>query len=152
MIHKKKYLIFSFLMMLAISAMGCDKKTTIEFEEVESLNAGCFIDPALQEKEFIVTSDAEYADFKNFVLANNQLCTEVQFPIIDFNTRMLLGKYAEGGGCTVYFDREVYIEDSKLIYDIKTQEIGACKKLGTSMNFITVPKLPAGYDVYIEVS
>ena len=74
-------------------------------------------------------------------------------PSIDFSQYTLLGKYTQGGGCSINFARKVYIDDTnkKIIYSVRVIEEGACEMLGMSMNWALVPKIPSDYIVEFEV-
>ena len=68
---------------------------------------------------------------------------------IDFNTHTLLGFYTEGAGCDISFDRTLYVKDDDATYRyvVKVKERGQCAKLAMSMNWMSVPKIPADYAV-----
>lgn len=94
-------------------------------------------------EQFIVTNDSIYR------LTFSTSCT---LPTIDFNSKTLLGLYADGG-CELKFIREVSQLDSenKYHYKVIVKSCGACQSLGYSYNWVTVPKLPSGWTVTFEV-
>ncbi|GAB3642928.1 hypothetical protein GCM10027423_35640 [Spirosoma arcticum] len=79
-------------------------------------------------------------------------CTNFQPEPVDFSKYTLLGNYAQGG-CDVAFTRNVIRDDTrkKYVYTVTVREAGACKKLGFSMNWVLVSKLPVGYSVDFKV-
>ena len=98
------------------------------------------------------TSFQTYFDYKNYYdstrFGANFPCLNYQLEPVDFSKYMLLGNYA-AGGCNVAFTRIVEQDEQakKYSYTVKVREAGACKKLEYSMNWVLVPKLPAGYTV-----
>jgi hypothetical protein len=97
------------------------------------------------EERFIINSEEELDTLINIMENAGSLCEK---PDINFNDFTLLGQYASGD-CEVKFIREVVRDtnNKKFIYSIKIRDCGSCKKLGYSMNWILVPKLPADWDV-----
>ena len=79
-------------------------------------------------------------------------CVNFQPESVDFSTYTLLGNYAQGG-CDVAFTRSVIRDDNskKYSYTVTVREAGSCKKLGFSMNWVLVPKLPPGYAVDFRI-
>lgn len=75
------------------------------------------------------------------------------FTPFDFSQKTLLGQYAYDGGCSVDFNRDVVRDDvNKIVnYSIYTIPSGRCEMLGTSENWILVPKVPDDYAVNIQV-
>ena len=72
---------------------------------------------------------------------------------LDLNTYSILGIETDGGGCDVSADREVTKLDNEkqYHYTVHIYACGICKKLWTSSNLVTVPKLPNGWTVTFEV-
>ena len=93
---------------------------------------------------FIILSEAQLDSL--YEQAN---CSDTIRPAIDFNEHTLLGYFATGGGCEVQFIREVTADNSnkKYLYTVKVKECGWCDKLGYSMNWVLVPKLPENWTV-----
>jgi len=80
------------------------------------------------------------------------VCDNYSLPEIDFATYSLLGKYTVSDGEVKYYKREVIknLESLKYTYNIYMK----CKnnnKAAVSMNWVLVPKLPAGYSVEFNV-
>jgi hypothetical protein len=73
-------------------------------------------------------------------------------PSIDFRNYTLLGLSASGG-CEVKFIREVkrLDDEHRYHYKVTVKECGRCKKLGTSYNWVIVPKLPNNWTVSFEI-
>ena len=76
-------------------------------------------------------------------------CENFKLPSADFSKYTLLGKYAEGSGCTTNFKKDVKDEQNKkiLVYTVNVEEEGMCKPLRSSMNWILLPKLSSDYKV-----
>lgn len=102
--------------------------------------------------EFIINTVEEYQALLEF-RSPADFCKDFKLPPIDFSQYTLLGKYTEGGGCSIDFKRNVAWDDAnkKVAYSIDIIEIGACMKLAVSMNWILVPKIPPNYNVIFEV-
>lgn len=96
-----------------------------------------------QLQQYIIMNDSTY---KNSFIST---CT---LPSIDFNTYSLLGLYADGA-CEIKFIRTVsqLENENKYHYKVIVKSCGACKKLGMSYNWVTVPKLPNSWTVTFEV-
>lgn len=106
----------------------------------------------LRDKEFIITSNEIYHSLLQYK-STHPRCENFELPSIDFSQYRLLGKYAQGGGCSIDFVRKVFRDDSnkKIIYSIKVVEEGSCEKLGASVNWILIPKVPSDYSVEFQV-
>ena len=108
--------------------------------------------PDRNSLEFIINSQEEYQSLLQF-RPPVDFCQDFKLPSIDFSQFILLGKYTEGGGCSIDFVRKIYRDDvnKEVIYSIKVIEEGFCKKMGMSMNWALVPKIPSNYKVRFEV-
>lgn len=102
------------------------------------------IDLDLRDSQFIINADAEYQVLLDHKSPSPE-CENFELPSIDFSQYTLLGKYAQGGGCSIDFVRKAYKGDSnkKLIYSIRVVGKGDCLLLVTSMNWALVPKVPS---------
>ncbi len=60
-----------------------------------------------------------------------------------------IGKYTEGGGCDVSYNREIidYKRQNKIVYAIKVGYTGMFAMLVTNMNWALIPKLKDNYRV-----
>ena len=96
----------------------------------------------------IIDNDSIYQE-TFFNLQSGQFnCT---LPVIDFEEHTLLGQFASGQ-CETKYIREVsqIDEDKRYHYKVIVRSCGTCKKEGYSYNWVTVPKLPAGWTVTFE--
>lgn len=138
------YLLISALVMVSFS---CDK----DEEDCEAIieNSGIIVssvsinscDEPFYDQAFLITNDADL----DLVLATNNNCDK---PLIDFSEYDLLGMYAFTANTGSYY-REV-VEDtvnSQYIYTVTVTNCGNCNCLSQNMNWVTVPKLPEGYEV-----
>jgi hypothetical protein len=100
------------------------------------------------QQNFIIDNDSVYNRTFKDSLTGQIPCT---LPVIDFNLSTLLGLYADGQ-CEAKFIREVnqINNENKYIYRVIVKQCGACKKLISSYNWVTVPKLPHGWTVVFE--
>ena len=104
------------------------------------------------KQEFVINSQKEYNSLLEFK-SPADFCDDFKLPTIDFSQNTLLGKYTQGGGCSINFVRHIFKDDlnKKIIYSIEVVEEGLCKKLGMSMNWILTSKVPSDYSVEFQV-
>ena len=141
----KKYVI---IMILVLGCIQQDSEST--FSDLTEDLACLF--PLDMVEEFVINSQEEYEMLLKYV-SGSPTCENFVLPSIDFSQSTLLGKYTYGSGCSVTFERHVYIDDAnrQIIYSITVIEEGNCEMLGMSMNWIIIPKVPQGYSVVFEV-
>ena len=140
-------------------ALGCERYEDL-IEQVDFLGFEdfgiCFTgNPSDLDSEVIFTDYETYQDYwnKRRIHPYNLDCDTAQLPNIDFDKYSLIGKYTEGGGCEVSYDRDI-IEDklrNRIIYTIKVEYQGTCAMLITSMNWVLIPKLKRNYEVEFVV-
>lgn len=96
--------------------------------------------------QFVVTSDSALLQ----LFPAGPGCT---LPPIDFNVHSLLGLYTTGD-CEVRYIRDVSRIDAeqRYHYRVTVNDCGLCKKMGTSYNWVLVPRLPAGWQVTFETA
>ena len=134
----KNVILFVVLLLnISCSKIGYDK-----IDNIQSISINC---PTMSDNEYVINSESEY----HSILDTNNC----QPTYIDFYQYTLIGKYANGGGCSVKFKRNFYVnqEDNTYLYEIKVKEKGWCKKFGESMNWIIVPKIQSGYTVIFNI-
>lgn len=102
--------------------------------------------------EFIINNEKDYQALLQY-RSPADYCDDFRLPAIDFSQFTLLGKYADGGGCSIDFVRKIYRDDTnkEVIYSITVVEEGMCKMMGVSMNWALVPKISPDYTVRFEV-
>ncbi|MBI2665887.1 hypothetical protein HYX12_04665 [Candidatus Woesearchaeota archaeon] len=126
-------------------------KNEIQFIDVnEKLTC---VDPFdLRDKEFIINSNEDYQKLSDYK-SSSPKCEDFELSSIDFSQYTLLGKYAQGGGCSIDFLKKVYKDDlnKKITYSIKIVEEGSCEKMGANMNWILIPKVPSDYTFEFNV-
>jgi hypothetical protein len=102
--------------------------------------------------EFVINSNEDF-----FVLikhkSSRESCTNFTLPEVNFSQYTLLGKYTEGSGCSIEFQKKVYRNDTNktITYVIKVVTDGSCDMLGTSMNWVLIPKIPLNYTINFKV-
>ncbi len=140
-----KYLI---LLMLAGIFTGCEKDFFCGEDKnkgiiIESINPGYCIDN-FTDSTFVILSEVQLDSLYEY-----ENCSDAERPEINFNEQTLLGYYVDGGGCDIQFIREVITDESgqRYIYTVKVKACGWCAKLGYSMNWVLVPKLPENWTV-----
>ena len=119
---------------------------------VSDLDIGKYLWPdQLPQDEYIITNDSVYAELLELIPNDRR---DDKIPAVDFEKHTVLGKYASGGGCDIAFHRNVEKNNRRkmYVYTIKVKTCGFCEKLGMSMNWVLVPKLPEGYTVKFEVN
>lgn len=102
------------------------------------------------EKDFMITTRQEYLDFINAEIH----CNTQKPPEINFLTQTLVGRYVIASGChSPVFDKEVIRDDEKkwFKYIITVRQKGTCQRLWADMNWIAIPKVPAGYKIVTEI-
>ena len=124
----------------------------IQYIDVNEEFSTCISPFDLRGKEFVINSEEEYLKLLEYRSLNPR-CENFELLEIDFSKKTLLGKYAEGVGCSINFEREVKRDETrkKIVYSIEVVEEGLCEMLGSSMNWILIPKVPPGYSVDFEV-
>lgn len=153
------YFIFSQKLNPAIQSLS-DTVTLSEVQH-EDLNKfgdekslACIGEPTTlnREEEFVVNNDADYQRLLEYKSSSSQ-CASFILPQIDFSQKTLLGRYASGSGCSVDFIRTINKDDSrkKIVYAINVKKDGLCEKLGFSMNWILIPKIPSNYTVEFQI-
>ena len=167
----KKILVCLFTTLLLSTGCGCKKDKTDCQDEIETCDncvndlenvefiPQCFgtvggKDSILPlEDSYVINDDSSYQLLKT-ILISNQTCDSIIMPYIDFSIRTLLGLFTDGGGCKICFNKKVLKDMTNKIYtyNIKIIELGRCDKRRTSMNWITIPKIPQGYSVQFNVT
>lgn len=109
-----------------------------------------YCDPISGEENFAIQNDSAY--YYTFNDSINEMISCSNLPAIDFSTQSLLGLWATGG-CEVKYIREVTSIDNELKYHYKVtvKSCGTCQKEIYSYNWVTVPKIPEGWTVTLEV-
>ena len=112
-----------------------------------------YSDPLGGQETFFINSDEDYQQIQDDYALFYQCEWITPAPKIDFSQYSLLGQMAHGGGCTIDFERSVYVDEINDIvtYTVDVKEKGLCEMAGFSLNWVTVPKIPEGYDVKFEV-
>ncbi|HON20432.1 MAG TPA: hypothetical protein PLW70_03765 [Bacteroidales bacterium] len=75
------------------------------------------------------------------------------YEAIDFSKYTVLGKYTNGGGCSVVYERNVSknISNKKILYSITVHQCGYCDMYSECMNWVLVPKIPEDYTIEYKV-
>ncbi len=145
----------AYLTLCTILFVTCEKyeDLTGKVEFIKPVFFGvCFSGmPAGLDTEIVITDSESYFEYFNQkrIYPYNSGCDTAELPAIDFNTYSLIGKYTEGGGCDVNFQREIidYIREKKIVYTIKVEYTGNCYMLITCMNWALIPSLKDDYVV-----
>lgn len=134
----KNLILFTVLLL----TIGCSKIGYDKIEDIQSISINCF---TMSDNEYVINSESEY-----YSILDTNYC---QPTYIDFSQYTLIGKYANGAGCSVKFKRRFYVnqEDNVYLYEIEVKEKGWCKKSVESMNWIIVPKIQSGYSVTFKI-
>ncbi|WP_461109491.1 hypothetical protein [Spirosoma koreense] len=130
------------------TAVPTDKKSCFDPNSFDSRRQ-------LPSSEIVIDSDSAlhaYFDYARYGYTPQNFpadpCRNYQPEPIDFSKYILLGNYASAG-CNVAFTRTVESDDHarQYVYTVRVRESGFCKRLTYSMNWVLVPKPPAGYRV-----
>lgn len=155
--------LISAILLFAIAFTGCEKEKIDENlnditkdSEFKELLSDCFNGIFQKDYSEIIITDSE--SYKNFedsirVQAGGLNCNTASLPYIDFSKFTLLGKFTQGGGCSVNYDRAVFddTENKKIIYKISVEYSGPCDMWIFNWNWVCIPKLPEDYEVEFHV-
>ena len=144
-------LIITFILFIGLFS-NCSKNLKCSGDNQEngiianSLKISCT--PMTGLKTLIIEDDSTFKTYFSNITTGQLLCT---LPEIDFDAFTLLGQYTTGG-CEVIYIREVSKHDDimKYHYKVTVKECGSCMKESYSFNWVTVPKLPDGWNVTFE--
>jgi hypothetical protein len=154
-----QYCLLIAIAFLAFAFPSCEKQDG-PIVEVEFLDASffgtCFSGVHKKEyKEVIILDNQAYQDFGDSIRVHfvDKDCSTAKLPNIDFTKYFLLGRYTEGGGCSVKYDRQVIDNKDKrtLLYKIKVDYSGNCLKLIFNMNWALIPKTYSDYTIKFQV-
>jgi hypothetical protein len=150
------------LVISTLLVLGCGKNESMVdlTEQVifkDYFPCSCLCGNFYNEIDSVIIIDYRtYKEFRDLFSNHSIECDTVDFPSIDFNSYILIGKFTYGGGCgeiepiyKIYEDRE----RKKIIYKITTDYAPLpCKFLSYSMNWACIPKLPENYTVEFQVN
>lgn len=158
----KKSIIMGFVLGLMFITACSQQLNPVAYEEVtffdreDMFGCGRHMDSnVLNSGKAVVSSQEEYQAILDQYQALHECEWGKEPPVIDFSSKILLGQFAMGGGCSIEYVKRVnrFDEDKKLVYTVEVKEKGRCDKAGFSMNWITIPKslVPSGYGVEFVV-
>lgn len=119
-------------------------------------------------EELIINNDREYQELLQYRVEENcdqtnnddskhrcyakNRCENVNLPPIDFAQKTLLAKYTIGSCAATGFNKKVIRDDRSKTYtysiEVKKRFLMRCNGPGlTSMNLITIPKIPENYTI-----
>ena len=106
-----------------------------------------------EKTEFVINSNEEYLALNDYK-SPADFCNDFVLPQINFTTHTLLGKYAQGGGCSINFTRKIYADDTNktITYVIDVVEEGNCEMMGMSMNWVLISKVSSDYTIQFKVN
>lgn len=157
-----KYLKYSFILVLFL--FNCKRKRECkglpygEGIEKEYILGDCYDIkkyPDYGNVDFIFKDTISFIGFlknisinyipNNYCLADSAKCD------IDFSKYMLLGKFSNAGGCSIYYYRKFLVDAEKkaAYYHITVCDRGFCSKYGGSYNWVLVPKIPYDFEIKI---
>lgn len=154
----KKAQYLTLLLLIGIIAIsGCiqnPNQNEIQFTDMNE-ELDCIDTFRLRDNEVVeavINTNAEYQALFNYKSPSPR-CENFELPVINFSQHTLLGQYADGGGCSIDFSRKALKDDlnKKLTYSVKVTEDGMCQKMGMSMNWALISKVPSDYSVVFEV-
>ena len=104
------------------------------------------------------TIDLSSSPKEDMVITSDSLNLVVSFDggafnPVDFSQYSVLGKYADGDGCSVFYDRNVTkdTKKKKYIYTIRVISCGDCALGDYSTNWVLIPKIEEGFSVEFVV-
>lgn len=156
---KKQYCLQIAFTFLTLAFTSCENQDgpTVEVQFLDGNFFGTCFSGVYDKKynEVIILDNQAYQDFGDSIRVHfaNRDCSTATLPNIDFTKYFLLGKYTEGGGCSVKYDRQVIVNKDKrtLLYKIKVDYSGNCFKLIMNMNWALIPKTYSDYAIEFQV-
>lgn len=142
-----QYLLLFFICIATFLVASCNDKT-INIDGVTSVNIPFCLLNNTNEAGIVINDSAAYYQF-----FANEGCSEHiigQLPAINFNEKTLLGKKSTTMACFPFYRRNVYAitNDQLYVYEIKvTGGNVVCDSILVNYNWISIPKLPANYEV-----
>ena len=145
-----KFRHLALLVLITLLCTQCSKTDLITIEGIETIDIiDCF---EISETQLVINDAATYQTMLAQKVFSDP-CSSYILPEVNFVEKTLLGKFTEALACDVFYERRVEADpDSEsYIYRITVHLDGQCQFSNTSMNWITVPKLPENYTVSFEV-
>ncbi len=104
-------------------------------------------DPISDQQNFIIEDHFTY--LQTWSIDGAQICG---LPGINFSSQTILGLYTTGS-CKIKHLREVSKNENeqKYHYKVTVKSCGTCNRESYSYNWVSVPKLPEGWTVTVEV-
>lgn len=139
-------------LLAAMLLSGCGSPgEPIPFVDMGEL-LGCIDPSGFEEGDGLVIEDEERYATLLASTSPSPRCEAFTLSEIDFSSNILLGQYAQAGGCSIFFDKRVVRDDRErtLTYRVTVDASGACDMLGMSMNWIMVPRPDEGHEVRFE--
>ncbi len=157
---------FVLLILLVLLIAACEKNDNViqkpdlslQPEYLEPMYFGfCFggLYPP-NSKEIIIKTNAGYqllGDSCRVLTLCSVKCDTANLPEIDFKQYSLIGKYTQGGGCEVEYNRYLDIDTVNKVYNytIEVDYESDCDMLIMNMNWALVPTIPDSYTVSFHV-
>ncbi|PIZ47503.1 hypothetical protein COY32_01535 [candidate division WWE3 bacterium CG_4_10_14_0_2_um_filter_41_14] len=155
MVYEKSTTLSPSVLEPSIPASNTAKLEEVAFTDMPDLFNSCIstLNQKEREKEFVINTNEDYQTLLSYLSPSN-LCNSLLLPKVNFLNFTLLGKYTEGGGCRVDFERHIFKSDisDEILYNIDVKTSGYCKALTSSMNWILVPKISNNYKVKFNVT
>jgi hypothetical protein len=108
----------------------------------------CFLYTSL-DSQVVIDDAGKWTAFKQKYL---KYCDTLKLENIDFTQQMLVGYKLKTYACNVAFHRKLIIDDSTKTYTyfIEMELCRGCNSELTSPNWVIMPKLPAGYNMFFR--
>jgi len=141
-----------FLCLAVFLLTGCSKHgLSVEYQDMNE-ELRCFTSFEIDEVGYIIDSQTEYETVMK--RSPGQNCRDAFMPQIDFSKKTLIRTQTRAGGCSVDYNRKVFIDETAktLTYIIEANGKGLCDMMSMSMNWALIPKIPADYEVDFVVN
>jgi len=106
-------------------------------------------------KEVIIKDEQSFQNLGDSVRISiyNLDCSSAVPTDIDFDKYFLVGKFTNGGGCSVSYDRKIIAdeENKRLVYKIDAVYSGICQVLFVNMNWALIPTKYRDYSIEFQV-
>lgn len=146
-----QYQYIAYLFLLLNLLLNSCAEQLITIEEVNNI---AISDCALfSQTSYIINDTAAYNQLQ-IEMNNTPECIGILLPNIDFGEKTLLGKLTSiNNVCAVNYKHEILADTDaqNYIYRITVSKTNGCNNNYSSMNWITVPKMPTNYSVLYEI-
>lgn len=120
---------------------------------IDSINVEQCFTFSCFDSTYIINDNTTY---QNLLNCNVQIspCDTFTLPSVNFSTQTVLGLKTIARNTPANYERKVFkcVEKKEYKYIVDVYDVGWSDALEQKMNFVIIPKIPAGYNVVFEVN